>query len=539
MNGKISKQITYWLGVVSVGLILGLSIQFVKAAWTNPTLDPPDGNVGAPINTSDLIQHKSGVLSMDSVGTAFLVPNGNVGIGTVDPDTFALNIQRTGSSSDDDDLLSISSNRETRFNIDSASNTPLLNPLIATTRSRGTQSSPGKVLENDSLFELFVMGHDGTNTTDAGAMLFYADADSASGVTPGRIEFKTSEFGDTDPQTKMTIKSNGNVGIGTTDPQYALDIQRTDPALDKILNISSNRETEFKIVSASDMSMLNPIIVSDRSRGTLAAPSPVQDNDTLLELWAEGYNPNNRFDVGGRITINADGNPSGDSVPGKINFATTTPGTSYFAGTAPTTRMTIDSGGRVLVGEFGSSPASSFDTGSGPNAMTLSGNNRDLALVSSSSGSTDKADIEFFRSLGTPSAPANVAADTRLGQINFHGYYNGWGGAAGRMVTVAALMDGTPSVTSLPTQLQFMVTPAGSTTPGSAVAMTIKNDGKVGIGTTTPQGALDVASTTGALIVPRMTTAQRDALAPVNGMIIYNATTNQFNFRENGAWVLK
>jgi hypothetical protein len=62
---------------------------------------------------------------------------------------------------------------------------------------------------------------------------------------------------------------------------------------------------------------------------------------------------------------------------------------------------------------------------------------------------------------------------------------------------------------------------------------------KVGIGTTSPQGALDVTSTTGAFIVPRMTTAQRDALTAVNGMIIYNTTTNQFNFYENGAWVTK
>jgi hypothetical protein len=62
---------------------------------------------------------------------------------------------------------------------------------------------------------------------------------------------------------------------------------------------------------------------------------------------------------------------------------------------------------------------------------------------------------------------------------------------------------------------------------------------KVGIGTTSPQGALDVSSTTGALIVPRMTTAQRNALTAVNGMIIYNTTTNQFNFYEAGAWVTK
>ena len=65
------------------------------------------------------------------------------------------------------------------------------------------------------------------------------------------------------------------------------------------------------------------------------------------------------------------------------------------------------------------------------------------------------------------------------------------------------------------------------------------SNGNVGIGTTSPQGTLDVVSTNGALIVPRMTTTQRNVLANVNGSIVYNTTTNQFNFYESGAWVTK
>ena len=64
-------------------------------------------------------------------------------------------------------------------------------------------------------------------------------------------------------------------------------------------------------------------------------------------------------------------------------------------------------------------------------------------------------------------------------------------------------------------------------------------EGEVGIGNTDPQGALDITSTTGALIVPRMSTAQRDALSASNGMIVYNTSTDEFNFRENGAWITK
>ncbi|UCB53035.1 MAG: hypothetical protein JSV10_02810, partial [Candidatus Zixiibacteriota bacterium] len=82
----------------------------------------------------------------------------------------------------------------------------------------------------------------------------------------------------------------------------------------------------------------------------------------------------------------------------------------------------------------------------------------------------------------------------------------------------------------------------GSVTAGDVFGnelMRITNTGNVGIGTASPQGALDVSSTTGALIVPRMTTAQRAALTAVNGMIIYNTDDNQFNFHENGDWVTK
>lgn len=59
------------------------------------------------------------------------------------------------------------------------------------------------------------------------------------------------------------------------------------------------------------------------------------------------------------------------------------------------------------------------------------------------------------------------------------------------------------------------------------------------IGTTTVNNnsstALEIAGTR-ALLIPRLTTAQRGALTPTNGMMIYNSTTNQFQVYENGAW---
>lgn len=82
MKTKIAKQATYWLSIVAIGLVVGLSIQFVQA-WTEPSVAPPGGNVGAPINTSATAQTKSGILTVNPAN--FLVPSGNSGFGTASP----------------------------------------------------------------------------------------------------------------------------------------------------------------------------------------------------------------------------------------------------------------------------------------------------------------------------------------------------------------------------------------------------------------------------------------------------------------------
>lgn len=70
-------------------------------------------------------------------------------------------------------------------------------------------------------------------------------------------------------------------------------------------------------------------------------------------------------------------------------------------------------------------------------------------------------------------------------------------------------------------------------------AITIADStGNVGIGTTTPAASakLEISSTTGALLLPRMTTTQMNALTAVNGMMVYDSTLNLGMIYENGGW---
>ncbi len=79
----IAEKSVYWMKVISLGLILGISIQFAKA-WTNPTSTPPGGNVSGPITTSGVGQYKTGKLgvNMSSVPVSYaLQVNEDVGVG--------------------------------------------------------------------------------------------------------------------------------------------------------------------------------------------------------------------------------------------------------------------------------------------------------------------------------------------------------------------------------------------------------------------------------------------------------------------------
>ena len=72
-----------------------------------------------------------------------------------------------------------------------------------------------------------------------------------------------------------------------------------------------------------------------------------------------------------------------------------------------------------------------------------------------------------------------------------------------------------------------------------AAPAALAQTGSTGIGTTAPHAsaALDVSATNRGLLVPRLTQAQRDAIAaPATGLQIFNTTTTRLNFWDGERW---
>ena len=83
---------------------------------------------------------------------------------------------------------------------------------------------------------------------------------------------------------------------------------------------------------------------------------------------------------------------------------------------------------------------------------------------------------------------------------------------------------------------------AASTFSASGTAVTVTNNattGTLGVGTTTPVASalLEMVSTSKGLLTPRMDSTQRDAISsPATGLLIYNTSTNAYNFYNGSAW---
>ena len=107
--------------------------------------------------------------------------------------------------------------------------------------------------KNDKVVIFRGQGYDGVECQRLADITMIVDGNPAVKDMPGRIEFRTVPSGfDADIETRMVIKSTGNIGIGDTGPDNILTVMQnsaTDPIADAWTTYSSGRwKTNIKTI---------------------------------------------------------------------------------------------------------------------------------------------------------------------------------------------------------------------------------------------------------------------------------------------------
>lgn len=114
------------------------------------------------------------------------------------------------------------------FSIIAANNNPTGRAVFKGVKSSGTLSSPGIPTEGHDVLTFLGAIYDGTNTEATAGVNFRVDGPVSNDVAPQRIGFATSDTTGASRTERLIIKSSGTIGIGTTNPAKALEINSTN-----------------------------------------------------------------------------------------------------------------------------------------------------------------------------------------------------------------------------------------------------------------------------------------------------------------------
>ncbi|WP_409477738.1 tail fiber domain-containing protein [Pseudobdellovibrio sp. HCB154] len=98
-------------------------------------------------------------------------------------------------------------------------------------KSRGSPGAPSITSSGDEITTLWARAYDGSTYQTAARIKMLVDGTPGVSDTPGRIEFTTTPDGSYTEQTRMVIKNDGFVGIGTSTPTRKLHIKDQYPYL--------------------------------------------------------------------------------------------------------------------------------------------------------------------------------------------------------------------------------------------------------------------------------------------------------------------
>jgi hypothetical protein len=232
--------------------------------------------------------------------------------------------------------------------VSNASNSSTTGNAVATTfsnsglslfvgrRARGTAVAPTAVQSGDGLAGYLAQGYGTSGFSGTRGGMFIQAAENWTNTAQGtRLNFNTTMTGTTAPGTRMTLDSSGNLGVGTTAPELAVEAVR------------DGDDAAFQATSFNAGGCCAGF-VARTARGTRAAPAAVQLGDPLALFFGDGYGATQFSSEAGGMMVLAAENWTDTAQGSAVAFATTSLGTSD-DGDA---RMVIMPNGNVGIGTF-------------------------------------------------------------------------------------------------------------------------------------------------------------------------------------------
>jgi len=140
------------------------------------------------------------------------------------------------------------------------------------------------------------------------------------------------------------FSANGSLGIGTTSPEFPLDIVST--AGGNMLKIESTEGPSTFVFKAHRNTGGRNLFLSQAFRGTSSSPLALGEDDSVFRILGEGYDGTNLDTLTNiaEIEMEVDGSVSDGVIPGRITFMT------YDASGVVGNRMVIKNDGKVGIG---------------------------------------------------------------------------------------------------------------------------------------------------------------------------------------------
>jgi trimeric autotransporter adhesin len=258
-------------------------------------------------------------------------------------------------------------------------------------KARGSMASPTAALLDDPIMTITGRGYGTTSfpSSSTGRFGIFAAENYTDSAQGTYIAFETTPTGSTTRSERLRITSSGNIGIGTTAPNRALQISRSDT--DVALSVQ-NQSSSSIIHPRVEVTNYNggfagfPVFRGITYRGNSGAPNVAQSGDVLAAIQGSGGSDTSwNSNIAAEIRMAATQTFSSTAAGSSMAFRTT-PDNS----TTLTTRMLINQNGNVGIGS--TAPNTALDVNG---TVSVQASNEGAAAATNSSTGYTIPDISL------------------------------------------------------------------------------------------------------------------------------------------------